>query len=462
MTPSLMLTAPKPWHPGFLEWARSKPIQANLADQGLGKGYMTLSWLGARGCKRILWLTVSPYVGGTLADIRRHSRYYATDSLALSGPVCSDPGTIHVLPYNRIHSMRSTLALMRDRFDAVVADESQCLKRIQAQRTKTAIKTLEGIPNRTILTGSAITNSIMDVWSQFLFLDGGKTFGRSYVGFRETYFYPAGFEWRPKPGAVDAIRAKMAPLSFWAKIEECIDLPPIYRREIPVLPSPKVKAIYDQLSEEFLAEVEGGTVSAMFVVAKLMKMAQMMSGMLVRDDGSSMRLSCPKLETFKALASHLFTQTQKIVVWCRFNFEVEDVSTALELSGVRVYKAAGLADPTADVAAFQTGPGPAALVATLAKGARALTFTAADTAIYYNRTASVEQRSQSIGRIRRIGSEKHKQLTYYDLYNAGTCEESDLCALSEKLQVGASVPDTSFLRAYLAGKLALISKDKLV
>lgn len=452
----------KPWQHAWRAWSGTKPIVGNFADPGLGKTVMLLDWLDRINAERTLWVTTASYVRSMITEVQRHSRFKVTDEIDLDQrSFCRRPGTIQLLSYGRIHAMRSTLALLQGRFDVVVADESQYLKRIQAKRTRAAIRCLEGIPRRAIATGSEITNSLMDIWSQYLFLDGGKTFGRSYVDFRQKFFYQAGFEWKPRPWAMKVIREAMGPTAFWCKAEECTDLPPIVRKRIPVQGAPKILQIYKALSEDFLAEIEGGgTISAMFVVAKLMKLAQLLSGQLHLDSGEVRTVHSTKLETAKALINHLLDQTSHIVIWCRFTFEVEALANALSNTKVLVHTVAGAADPTAAIASFQETKGPAVLIATLAKGARAFTFTAADTVIYFNRTPNVEHRVQSIKRTHRIGSERHKAITYYDMYTENTLEEGNLDTLAEKVGIGAAVKDTSFLRKYLAGKTGLEFSDQ--
>lgn len=83
--------------------------------------------------------------------------------------------------------------------ECLVADESHKIKDYSAKRTKLACnlaceqykgkQLVRPEPRyKYILTGTPILNSPMDIFTQYWFLDGGKTFGRNFFAFRGTYF----------------------------------------------------------------------------------------------------------------------------------------------------------------------------------------------------------------------------------------------------------------------------------
>ncbi len=69
----------------------------------------------------------------------------------------------------------------------VAVDESTTIKNIKAKRTKALIKFAEGAKYKRILTGSPITKSPLDLYSQFLFLDKKILGFDSYWSFQGRY-----------------------------------------------------------------------------------------------------------------------------------------------------------------------------------------------------------------------------------------------------------------------------------
>lgn len=455
MTPTGLKTTLRPHQLEFLDQFADLPEVANLADPGLGKTPMTLAWLQARNARRILWLTVPSFVGGTADEITRLSTYRSTRDLSATA-MCTKPGTITLMSYNDLRHYRSELALIQDRFDAVVADESHKLKRIQSQRTKAAIRSTARIPNRTILTGSYRTNSLFDIWAQFLFLDQGATLGRSYIDFRQRYYRPNGpFEWVEQPWALQRIRDLIRRKAFFCDKTQVADLPPIVRKRVPVPLHSKVQRLYDELSEEFTVELQGaGRIDTTFVVVKLTRMAQMVSGAFVADDGTMTRVPCTKREAFKTLLADVAPEgNRNIVVWCRFRFEVEDVAEVCKKAGIPTYIIAGVGDPTQTVREFQNTRERSVAIVTLSKGSEAITLTSADTVIYYNRTPSVDQRLQSRDRTHRIGSEQHKEIRYYDLYTKDTVEQLWMEDLMSELVQALKAKAPEKIQRHLRGKI---------
>src|SRR5690606_35966755 len=71
--------------------------------------------------------------------------------------------------------------------ELIVADESQRIKTPSARQAKAMHRLGRVARWRMILSGTPVTQSPLDLWSQYLFLDGGETFGRSYYAFRSRY-----------------------------------------------------------------------------------------------------------------------------------------------------------------------------------------------------------------------------------------------------------------------------------
>jgi len=73
-------------------------------------------------------------------------------------------------------------------FDYVVYDELSLFKSSKSKRFKSARTVRPLIKRVTGLTGTPMSNGLLDLWSQLYILDGGKRLGTSIENYRATYF----------------------------------------------------------------------------------------------------------------------------------------------------------------------------------------------------------------------------------------------------------------------------------
>jgi SNF2 family DNA or RNA helicase len=114
----------------------------------------------------------------------------------------------------------------------MIVDESTVIKTHNAKRTKNLIKLAKDISYKRILTGTPVTKSPLDIYTQFAFLDP-KILGQSnYYAFRARY---AKIINRPTSGGrhfplitgyqrLDELEQKIYSAAFRVKKEECVDL----------------------------------------------------------------------------------------------------------------------------------------------------------------------------------------------------------------------------------------------
>src|SRR5690606_34568308 len=74
----------------------------------------------------------------------------------------------------------------------IVVDESQKIKNIRAQQTKAVIALGKTAKHRLILTGTPVTQSPLDFFAQYRFLDP-RIFGTNFTRFRSRYAIMGGY-----------------------------------------------------------------------------------------------------------------------------------------------------------------------------------------------------------------------------------------------------------------------------
>jgi SNF2 family DNA or RNA helicase len=336
-----------------------------------------------------------------------------------------------------------------------IVDESHKFKDISAKRTKALIKvSLEmeklKVHHRYILTGSPVLNTQQDLFSQFYFLDAGKTFGKNFYAFRGTYFrdsnefirHKVNFaNWVVRAGAEEALKAKIAPIVTLADKSLCLDLPPLLRTEIDVTMSSEQRKAYEEMKKDFITFVENkGVAIANLALTKALRMQQVLSGFLKLEGGEIHRFKDnPRAKVLSDLLEDI-VPTQKVIVWCIFHEDFHTVKEVLKKLELTYAEVTGLvSDKEAEMHKFDTDKNCRVMLASQSAGGTGCEMIQASTMIYYSRGYSYEHDFQSEARNFRGGSEIHDKITRIDLIARGTLDEIVLQALRDKKNLATNI-----------------------
>lgn len=205
-----------------------------------------------------------------------------------------DSSGILVTNYETCRTLRTEMSVYLGRVDMVVADESRRLANGRAQLTKGAMFFSRAVPRRVILTGTPIARSPMDIFTQMLWLDKGKTFGTHFVPWRLKYFYPhpSGFGWQPMPGAVRRLAQAVSPLAYEIT-GDTLTLPEKNEISVNLPMSLEQERINRELIYDLKAEIHGQTYSTFWATAAWSKAMQVASGYVLLD-GKPVEVESPK------------------------------------------------------------------------------------------------------------------------------------------------------------------------
>jgi len=132
----------------------------------------------------------------------------------------------------------------------ITLDEFTKIKNPHARRSKACVKLGELTKHKAILSGTPITQNAYDIFTPFLFLDRGETFGLNYERFIDEYFMKSGYRKIAYSGSLEKISEKMFNSSTRFRKKECIDIPDkIYDPVILELP-PENREKYDQMVKD--------------------------------------------------------------------------------------------------------------------------------------------------------------------------------------------------------------------
>lgn len=315
-------------------------------------------------------------------------------------------------------------------FDMVVVDESSSFKNPAAKRFKALRRMLPRIHSIVILTGTPAPNGLEDLWSQVYLLDRGERLGRFITHYRERYFdhNPWRHEYVPKPGAFEAVKARIADICVSMKAEDWLTLPELVVHDVPVaLEGAGLKA-YRAMEKTMVAEVNGEEISATTAAALTGKLLQLCGGAVYDEDGEAHHVHDAKLEALEELIEAL---NEPALLFYGYRHELPGIEARLK--GKRWRRL----DTAADAEAWNRGeldvllahPASCAYGLNLQDGGRHV--------IWYTLTWSLELYQQANARLYRQG--QTKPVIIHRLLVQGGVDEDVAKALGEKDETQAAL-----------------------
>ena len=327
-------------------------------------------------------------------------------------------------------------------------DESTTIKNNSARRTKSAIK-LSNLANyKRILTGSPITKSPLDLYSQSAFLD------EDLLGFSSYYSYRNHFAILQKRSIathsfqqivgyrnLDELKDILKKFSYRVLKKDCIDLPEKTYINRTVELTPEQKRIYKELKDYAMAELgEMEMVSTSSVITQILRLQQVLCGFTRSDTGEIIEIPSNRINE---LLSILEEVDGKCIIWANYQYDIRLLEKAIG----KIYGPESVASyygetPSNDrqqiVTTFQDETSKLRFfIGQPRTGGFGLTLTAANTVVYYSNSYDLEIRLQSEDRAHRIGQEN--KVTYIDLCSPKTIDERIIKSLRAKINIATQI-----------------------
>jgi SNF2 family DNA or RNA helicase len=337
----------------------------------------------------------------------------------------------------------------------MAVDESTTIKNHKAKRTEYITLLAKSALYRRILTGSPITKSPLDLYSQCYFLNENLLGFSSYYTFRSRY---ADMVERVFSGRrvkiirgyqkLDELSELLESFSYRVLKEDCLDLPPkVYVKRDVELTDEQLK-LYSTMKAIARSYYNGKELTAVNALSQLLRLHQITCGHFVSDTGEIQSL---KNNRIPELLKILEEVEGKVIIWATYVNDIKSIYEAIstakddeenimygEESIVTYYGATddnvrqdnikNFQDPNSKVRFFIGNP---------QTGGYGITLTAANTVVYYSNSYDLEKRLQSEDRAHRIGQKK--SVTYIDLIAEKTVDEKILNALKNKVDIAATV-----------------------
>ena len=326
-------------------------------------------------------------------------------------------------------------------------DESTTIKNPTAKRTKAIVVLGKEAYYKRILTGSPVTKSPLDLFSQCQFLNDSLIESASYYSFKNRYavmrthnFGGRRVQLVHSYQRLDELASILKKFSYRVLKEDCLDLPDkIYiKREVEL--SKEQKEAYSTMKSAALAAVKGKLATAPHVLTQMMRLHQITCGHLKNDDDSISELKNNRMDSLLELLDEV---EGKVIIWANYVHDVEKIvaklcdeygpETVVQYYGAtpqpqRQKAIKQFQDPKSKVKYFVGNPQTAGY---------GITLTEAGTVIYYSNGYDLEKRLQSEDRAHRIGQKK--SVTYVDLVAPKTVDEKIKRALRKKINIATEI-----------------------
>lgn len=331
-----------------------------------------------------------------------------------------------------------------------VLDESQRVKNPNAKTSKRILGSHVAAPFRRCLSGTPVDNSPFDLYNQLRFLDpdiwkrmGLHTFAmfKQHFGVWETWqsangTFPKCVAYRNLPQLHAALTSLGSRIT---KDEVLPNLPAkLYSKRYVELTAQQQR-VYKQLTDDLIAEMDSGVVTAALAITRLLRFQQVVCGYLPASDDDPTLVDIPggnpRLECLAELCEDL---GHKAIVWARFRRDIQLISQhpvfrdrCVVVDGSVTGEARGEA-----LDKFQKGD-TQFLIGNPAAISTGVTLHSAKTVIYYSNSFKLSDRLQSEDRAHRIGT-RHA-VHYVDLVAPDTVDERIVDSLRQKVNVAATI-----------------------
>jgi SNF2 family DNA or RNA helicase len=328
----------------------------------------------------------------------------------------------------------------------VAIDEATTIKTPTTNRTKKIIALRSMCKYRRILTGSPVTKSPLDLYSQCQFLDPWLLGYESYTAFKARHaetkkILVNGRHIEIVTGYRHLQELSDKVVSFSKRIlkEDCLDLPAKTYVKHYVELTDEQKKLYKQMKKEAIAFLNGKMQSTATVMTQFMRLHQITCGHFTADDGTIQDLPSSRLSELMNILENIEGKT---IIWSHYTHDVRRIIEEIkkvygEDSVVDYYGATDTDARSKNIKKFQTNDKCRFFVGTTHTGGYGITLTAGSNMIYFSNGYDLEKRQQSEARIDRIG--QTRKMTYIDIMAQDTIDERIVKALRKKVNIANAI-----------------------
>jgi superfamily II DNA or RNA helicase len=415
-----------------VEWLLKTPYAFLGDDMGLGKTLSVLSYFSALVAQQKFELLLVICPNSLTRNWAREAAQWFSSlrSLTLTGDrddkswalrLLNDRSVdyqVLIVNYEGVRLDYITPELERlasERKTLLCLDESQRVKNPTSKTFKALSSIAPKAERRVLLSGTPTPKDVTDLWAQLRLLDGGKRFGKSYYKWLSSIAELGNefSEYAVKSFNQEAVQEavlRVHELMLRRRKEKVVHLPAktFLVREVELTGNQRDR--YDEIREGLILRMRASS-GEQFVREITNILEEYLRAVQV---ASNPRLIDPEwkgepakfLELDEIVDEVVREGGQKIVVWTNYLGNVRELAERYKDLGTAQFSGEiSPAEREATVRAFQQSDSPRILIAVPAAGGVGITLTAAQTAVYIDKTWNAEHWMQSVDRIHRIGQQ---------------------------------------------------------
>lgn len=323
-------------------------------------------------------------------------------------------------------------------YQMVVIDEMSSFKNGKSKRCKALLQVRSKIDRIIGLTATPTSNGLMDLWSQYRILDGGKRLGRFITEYRNRYFMPDKrngviiYSYKLLPFAEEAIYEKISDITISMKAKDHLKMPELISSEYKVYMDDTEKAQYELLKHDLVVNLEEDDITAVNAAVLSNKLCQMANGAIYTDKKIIQNIHDRKLDALEDIVEQMNGKNFLLVYW--FKHDLERIIKRLNDIGVSYSKI----DTSESIDEWNKGKIQVGLIHPASAGHGINLQQGGSTIVFFSLTWSLELYEQVIGRIYRQGQISDTVVVQH-IITDGTIDEDILRALKDKDETQASL-----------------------
>jgi SNF2 family DNA or RNA helicase len=232
---------------------------------------------------------------------------------------------VHICAYDSLESVE------RNQYDGIIGDELHYIANEDSNRWRRMNVIGQNATWRVGMSGTPISNMLKSLWSQYYWLDGGRTLGPSFDHYRKSYFNTSGWKVDEKDNAEERVSHAISRVTMFLTMQQAFpDKSHKIQQVVRVPMTTEQASYYEKLRSKTATEVITGTVTMTEATTRLIKLLQVVQGFVIDDNGDVQRFSSAKLRALEEMLTGSGDLTdRRVVVWCRFRPDLEFVSEML-------------------------------------------------------------------------------------------------------------------------------------
>ena len=461
----MALRIPEPAQVRGMQYAFSKARIALFMEMRLGKSMVVIRWARQHECARVLVITPNDTVydwrnelileGVAPRDIyvlegSGIEKLWTAEEVDTGWVIVNYEAIRSVKRKNKKTQMDTGVGILKLPWDAIILDESTAIRNPRAATTKTLLRHTGHIPYRALMSGLPNPHSELDYFCQMLFLHGDFMGFHNYWAFRERLYTPdvRGWDWRPKKDTTERVRTAVHQSAFILSRKDAGVGKRVRTARRYVTMTPSQKRLYQGVEKNF----EAGNLETLWAPTRELWLARLAGGFHPDRAEHPEMINPGKVHIIQHLLDNDLRNDQ-VVIWFRFNAELDAVAEALKRDGVtyRCIKGGQGADGKRQnqqfKEEFQRGEAQVILMQAM-MGKFGWNLSCSSTAIYYSNVYDWEIRAQTQDRI--LDVRKHDPLLLIDLVTRGTVDEDVVDVLQDR-KVTSQLFNSRFKERMLEG-----------